>query len=142
PVGSSPVQRSGDQKPKGEELISLMDLFSNLSINHELKYDITANDDVTTGRVSTHSVTITGSLPLTENWRVSIGNLGYDFVKKGLSYTAVTFTRKLHCWNMNFSWYPNRDTYSFFIGVNSTNLSFLRYNYGQNNVDGLFNSFR
>lgn len=139
-AGSS--QRNSDRKPKGEELIGLMDLFDNLSVNHELKYDITANDEVREGRISTHSLTITGSLPLTDNWTVSIGNLGYDFVKKGLSYTAVTFTRKLHCWNMNFSWYPNRDTYSFFIGVNSTNLSFLRYNYGQNNVDGLFNALR
>ncbi len=144
-LNQAPTDQGSGAQSAGEtakQMISLMDLFNNISINHELKYDILAVDGVTESKVTTHSIAFTGSLPITDNWTVSIGNFGYDFVKKGLSYTAISFSRKLHCWNMNFSWYPNRDTYSFFIGVNSTNLSFLRYNYGQNNVDGLFNSFR
>ncbi|NNE27963.1 MAG: hypothetical protein HKN09_14050, partial [Saprospiraceae bacterium] len=143
PSGNQGPSRPGsDAKDKAKEMISFMELFDNISINHEMKYDITSTDGVTEGRMGTHSLSLAGTLPLTDNWSVRIGNLGYDFVRQGLTYPDVTFSRKLHCWNMNFSWNPTRETYSFFIGVSSTNLSFLRYNYGRNNVDGLFNNVR
>lgn len=142
PEGVPPqFQNQGDNQEEdssSKDLITLMDIFNGISINHELRYDMISRDGEVTSDLTTHSLAFSGIIPLTDNWTVSIGNLGYDFIKEGLSYTAISFSRKLHCWNMNFSWYPNRDTYSFFIGVNSSNLSFLKYNYGQNNVDGFF----
>ncbi len=121
---------------------SLLNLVEKLSLRHELRYQIVSNDGVKTSEVSSHTLALSGGFDLTDNWSINFGNLGYDFKNKGLSYTAVNFTRKLHCWNMSVSWYPNRgNTYSFFIGVNSSNLSFLKYNYGQNNTDGFFGGF-
>ena len=143
PTGNQgPPQPGRNSNNSAEKMISFMELFDNININHEILYTITSRDGITEGRMATHSLSFTGLLPLTDNWNVRIGNLGYDFAKNGLTYPDVTFTRKLHCWNMSFSWTPLRDSYSFFIGVSSSNLSFLRYNYGRNNVDGLFNNIR
>ena len=116
--------------------------FESFSINYNLVYEFRADNNKVISKMRTHAISMRGSLQLTENWSIGIGNVGYNFVRKKIEYTRVTFSRKLHCWNMNFSWTPNRNTYSFFIGVNSSNLSFLKYNYGQNNFDGLGSSFR
>ena len=121
---------------------SLLDLVEKLNLRHELRYQIVNNDGVIKSEISSHTLALSGGFDLTDNWSVNFGNLGYDFKNKGLSYTSVNFTRKLHCWNMSVSWFPNRgNTYSFFIGVNSNTLSFLKYNYGQNNTDGFFGAF-
>ncbi len=45
------------------------------------------------------------SFNLTENWKFSI-NGGYDFEQKKLTAPTVRISRDLHCWNMNFDWYP------------------------------------
>lgn len=135
---SGPKDNKTDQE-KG--LITFESILDKISIDHNFVYTFTGVDGVVERKLQTHSLGFSGSIPLTENWTVSIGNLSYDFVNKGLGYTRFTFTRKLHCWNMNFSWSPSRDTYSFSIGVNSNALNFLKYDYGQNNVDGLLNRF-
>jgi len=133
--------RPGEGQEEEKKQLSFRDILENISIDHNLLYSFTADDGEITSELRTHAISFTGRIPLTENWNINIGNLGYDFVNKGLSYTAITFSRKLHCWDMNFSWYPNRDTYSFSIGVSSNVLSFLKYNYGQNNIDGLIGRF-
>ena len=130
-------ERAAERTPN---LRSIWDFFNGTTLRHELRYDITQEDGRTTSELRSHTLTVNGSFDLTENWNVRIGNLGYDFKGRGLSYAAVTFTRKLHCWNMSVSWFPDRgNTYNFAIGVNSGTLSFLQYNYGQNNTDGFFN---
>ncbi len=126
------------KSPEKEDLIKLPSfgsLFDNVSIDHNLVYEIQGNDEQMDSRVSIHTLGVSGRFALTDNWSISVGNLSYDFVRKDLGYTSVSFTRKLHCWDMRFSWSPNRDTYTFFIGVSSSNLSFLKYNYGQNVFD-------
>ncbi len=128
------------QKQAGQrKLVSLYSLIEGISINHNVVFQITARDGVVTSELQTHSLDFRGNVPLSENWAISIGNIGYEFVKKRLTYPDISFVRQLHCWNMRFGWTPNRDTYSFFIGVSSSNLSFLKYNYGRNNIDGFFN---
>lgn len=121
---------------------SLAELFESFRIDHNIVYAMKADRDgkISSG-ITVNSVNLQGSLSLTDNWSVSVGNIGYDFVKQGITYPAITFSRKLHCWDMIFSWYPNRDTYNFSIGVSSNALSFLKYNYGQNNLDGLARRF-
>jgi len=104
-----------------------------------MRYEIRDNDGRKKSELTSHTLTFGGAFDLTDNWGIRIGNLGYDFKGKGLSYAAVSFSRKLHCWNMSISWYPDRgNTYQFAISVNSGTLSFLKYNYGQNNTDGFF----
>ena len=129
---------SRDEKPQR----AILDLLENINLRHELRYGIVNNDGKLESEITSHTLALSGSFDLTDNWSINFGNLGYDFRNRGLSYTAINFTRKLHCWNMSVSWFPNRgNTYSFFIGVNSSTLSFLKYNYGQNSTDGFFNAF-
>ena len=66
------------------------------------------------------------------NWSINVQRLSYDFKANSLVYPAFTLNRDLHCWRMTVSWYPSSSTYSFFVGVKSNTLSFLKYNYGQN----------
>jgi len=45
------------------------------------------------------------SFNLTEKWQISTSGQ-YDFVSKQHNIYSVNVTRDLHCWQMNFSWYP------------------------------------
>lgn len=117
------------KKPKP----SFFSLFENLSFMHDWKYTFKEDGAIDTSFTSIHSLGVRGSFPLTENWDISINNFSYDFVRGGLNYPSFTFSRKLHCWYMNFAWQPNRGSYNFFIGVSSNEFNFLKYNYGENN---------
>lgn len=144
PSRTNPLSRESqdrEREPIGNkkaQLPSLVEIFESFRIQYELKYDFASDNNKINSMLTTHSLSFQGSIPLTENWNLNVGNIGYDFIRNGISYPAFGFSRKLHCWNMQFSWYPTRDTYSFFIGVSSGSLNFIKYNYGQNNVDGFF----
>ncbi len=125
-------------KPKETKL---MDILGSLRVNHRIGYSMTTKNNTEMSIMRTHTIAVSGNMNITDNWNVGIGSLRYDFIANSFVYPFFTFSRKLHCWKMNFSWAPNRDAYSFFIGVNSSTLDFLKYNYGQNNV-GLGNNFR
>jgi hypothetical protein len=45
------------------------------------------------------------SFNLTENWRFTASG-GYDFVQKRVTSPSINIYRDLHCWEMNFQWYP------------------------------------
>ncbi|HMS66593.1 MAG TPA: putative LPS assembly protein LptD [Saprospiraceae bacterium] len=119
---------------------SFSNLFDNFRISHNLSVSIEPSR--TTGKdslqVNVHGIQFTGSIPLTENWNVQVGNFSYDLKAKKFVYPSFAFTRNLHCWNMSFAWYPSRDVYSFYIGVTSSALSFIKYDYGQRNPQVLF----
>lgn len=55
--------------------------------------------------VKSANVNFALSFNLTTQWKFSV-NGGYDFVQKKLSAPNVRISRDLHCWNMNFDWYP------------------------------------
>lgn len=119
---------------KEEDFLSI---FENFSINHN--FVLGWNTDFSTGRdtflLSVNSINVQGSIPLTKNWRINIGNFGYDFVQKDFSYPSIAFTRDLHCWEMGMSWQPTRGTYSFYIQVKPGTFDFLRLPYERNNAD-------
>ena len=73
---------------------------------------------------------------------MNIGNIAYDFKNKAFVYPYFSFARDLHCWQMNFTWAPANGVYSFFVGVKSSALSFLKYDYGQRNANTLFTGQR
>ncbi|MBK7636256.1 MAG: hypothetical protein IPJ13_19795 [Saprospiraceae bacterium] len=73
---------------------------------------------------------------------MNVGNIAYDFKSKSFVYPYFSFARDLHCWQMNFTWAPSNGVYSFFIGVKSSTLSFLKYDYGQRNANTLFTGRR
>ncbi|MCX6134757.1 MAG: putative LPS assembly protein LptD [Ignavibacteriales bacterium] len=45
------------------------------------------------------------SFNLTEKWKFTASGT-YDFVRKEFAAPSVTVYRDLHCWEMNFSWFP------------------------------------
>ena len=45
------------------------------------------------------------SFNLTEKWKFTGGGT-YDFVRREFAAPSVTVYRDLHCWEMNFSWFP------------------------------------
>ena len=130
------------QRPEKIEEVDFLSLFENFSVNHNIafRWDKTS-ENRDTFIVTTHALNVRGNIQLTENWGVNIGNFGYDFVRKGLSYPSVGFTRDLHCWELGMNWQPTRGTYSFYIRVKPGSLDFINIPYNRNNADA-FNAFR
>ncbi len=114
---------------------SIFDLLDNIAIRHEVVYAFTSDNNRVTSGLSTHSLSLTGRFDITDNWYVNVGNIGYDFVQRGPTFSVISFGRRLHCWDMNITWTPvgrANSSFTFSIGVASSNLGFLKYDYGQN----------
>lgn len=122
--------------------IALADWFENFQISHSLNFEYRKLYDRDTFYVSSNSISLGGSIPLTNNWSMNIGNIAYDFKNKSFVYPYFSFARDLHCWQMNFTWAPSNGVYSFFIGVKSSALEFLKYDYIQRNANTLFTGQR
>jgi hypothetical protein len=107
--------------------------------NIRLGYDFRINqryiDGVDSIYISTNSLSLSGTVNLTSQWKITVGRIGYDFVKQQLTYPDFQFYRSLHCWEMGTSWQPSRGTYSFFIRVRQAPLDFLKIPYGRGNYD-------
>jgi hypothetical protein len=130
---SNAIRGSANNNSTEEDLISL---FENFSINHNLVFDIRPDaTGLTRFRVSTNSLNVQGSIKLTPGWNVNVGNFGYDFQQKGLSFPSFGFSRDLHCWQMNFNWQPTRGTYMFNISVKPGTMEFLKIPFQRNNAD-------
>jgi len=128
---TNPKQAKGD----GE---SLGDWIDNFRFSHSLNFQIRRmNDGRDTSFIRSHSVRVSGKIQLTDNWNLSVNNISYDIVNKSFVYPQFSLSRDLHCWTMQFSWTPSREIYSFFIGVKSGSLNFLKYNYGERNANQL-----
>lgn len=140
-IASNEQPGQGTAVPK-EKLISLADWFENFYISHAYNFQVRNVNGVDTFIVTSHSINLNGSIPLTKNWNLNIGSIAYDFQRKELLYPYFVFSRDLHCWQMSFTWAPTNGVYSFFIGVKSTALSFLQYDYGQRNAQNLFSGRR
>ncbi len=134
--GEAPLEKMEYQHPK------LVDLIGKFTVDHNLVYSIDSENNQDSIFMSIHTLGIRGSIPITENWDINVGNIGYDFKDQSITYPFIGFTRKLHCWNMSFNWAPSAKYFGFFIGVNGGTLDFLKYNYGQNNVRTGVSSFR
>lgn len=121
---------------------SLGDWLDDFRFNHSFTYQIRRqNNGRDTSFVRTHSIKLSGRIQLTQNWNLSVTNISYDLVNKSFVYPQFSLGRDLHCWTMQFTWSPAIQVYGFFIGVKSSALSFLKYNYGQRN-SGRLTGFR
>jgi len=129
--------KGGKSKDK-EELGGIFDLLENFTINHVYQASIRRINEVDTFMVTAHSIQIRGRMQLSKNWDFSVGNIAYDIKNNSFVYPSLNFARDLHCWRMNFSWVPARGQYGFFIGAKSNQLSFLKGDYRQNNINQFF----
>ncbi len=116
---------------------SIIDLIETFTISHNMNYTIRReNDGTDTAFISRNIINLRGSLELTDNWNIAIGNIGYDFIQKRITYPDLGFFRKLHCWEMGMNWQPTRGTYSFYIRVSpSSPLGFIDLPWDLNNSD-------
>lgn len=117
---------------------SLFDLFSNFSVNHSIRFSLSAKQGGDTLEINNHYIEIRGALRLTPNWSIGFDRVGYNFKQNAITYPDLSFTRDLHCWQLSFSWQPVYGTYSLFIGVKPGSLDFLKVPYRRNNVDTFF----
>ncbi|MBT8219389.1 MAG: hypothetical protein KJP00_06180 [Bacteroidia bacterium] len=139
-VGGDPFS-PGDQG-LGQGVSRFSNWFDDFSIDHNIVFVSRVSGKEVTNEISTHTINARGSIQITDKWKITIGNIGYDFKRKGLSYPSFTFYRDLHCWEMGMNWYPQRNVYSFFIRVKPGTLGFINIPSSRNNVDGSFGRTR
>lgn len=133
---NKPPQKS---QPISEGLPSLTSLIENFAVSHNLRFSVNKTaEGKDTFTINTHTLGLRGNLKLTRNWSLNLGNISYNFRDKKFIYPSLSFQRDLHCWSMSFAWFPSNNIYNFHIGVKSSQLNFLKYDYGQNTF-GRFN---
>ncbi len=111
----------------------------NLRVNYTLAASRKYFSGVDSSYITQNNIRISGgTVNITTKWKLTIGGVGYDFVEKTFTYPDFQFYRDLHCWEMGFSWQPQRGTYSFYLRVKSpSQLDFLNVPYRRNNYDPL-----
>jgi hypothetical protein len=138
PTHSSTPENNNPRPNRGGP-VNVQDEFLNLLNNFIVSHDFYVTRVGRTGRdttlITTNSVNLVGSMRVTPNWSVTFGNIGYDFRAKKLTYPDIGLTRDLHCWQMTFSFQPDRNTYSFWIGVKPGTFDFLKYQKHRGNYD-------
>jgi lipopolysaccharide assembly outer membrane protein LptD (OstA) len=77
----------------------------NIPWNLTLSYTFSQNQSDPRQKIRSSSVNATLSFNLTEKWRFSTGG-SYDFVRNEFAAPNVNIYRDLHCWEMNFTWFP------------------------------------
>jgi hypothetical protein len=126
--------RQGSRRQAGQiDRDKFFDLFNGFSINHNFLMTRVGREGRDTTIIGTHTVNMTGSMSLTPKWRINVRNIGYDFRSKRITYPDIGFTRDLHCWQLSFSWQPERGTYSLQIGVKPGSLDFIKLPHQNNN---------
>ncbi len=121
-------RREGGSVQEQEDFLSL---FENFRIAHNITLQQQYNPK--SGRdtiiISSNSIYSSGDIKLSPNWSIGVGNFGYDFQSRRITYPDFYFTRDLHCWIMGLSWQPLYRTYNFFIKVKPGNLDFINIPY-------------
>ena len=130
--------------PQQNKETELFDWFTSFRISHDMRFQIREVNGVHEFQTQTHSISLQSSvIPLTDNWGFRINNISYNFKRKEFVVPQFTVTRDLHCWEMRFSWIPQLDTFSFFIGVKTSPFSqFIKYQTGRDVFGSGISSFR
>ena len=117
-----------DSEKTSENLRDVISLIENFSLSHVMNFEMNRNtkNNKDTIFMNTNNITLNGSIPLSNNWRLDFGSIGYDFGTKRPTYAALGIFRDLHCWDIGGSWYPTRGTFFFTLKVKSAPLDFLK----------------
>ncbi len=137
-------KKGNDTKTKNKTAANndkLFDILKDFRLNYNLNMTWKYNENnVDTFYISTHSIRLSGTIPITKNWRIRVNNLDYNLKDLKFEYPDFGFERDLHCWKMNFSWQPKGGSYTFFIGVKSSMLQFIKYQHGVDPIRANLNS--
>jgi hypothetical protein len=121
---------------QGEE--SLVDMVSEFRINHQFNINFDKNFGRPDTVIFNNTLSTSGVINLTKKWQFTVGNIGYDFAQKQLTYPDLGFRRDLHCWEMGVNWQPVRGTYGFYLRVKPGTLDFLKIPYNRTYGDAQF----
>ncbi len=128
--------KGGEQGQGQEQRSSSGQFISSLSFTYSLNIAKQFENGKDSLRITRNNIGLSRTtLNLTGKWRVDIGSIGYDFVRKQLTYPDLSLYRDLHCWESGFQWQPERRTFSFFLRVKPGTLDFLRIPYARNRFD-------
>lgn len=96
--------------------------------NLRLAYTMTYNNSARQSDITSHSIMFSGDVELSPKWIVGASS-GYDIRNTGFTYTTFNFQRDLDSWRMTFNWVPfsERSSWFFFIGIQSSILSDIKY---------------
>lgn len=119
-------------KKAGEE--SLADLLESFRLSHNFTLSRSNINGIDTTQYQ-NALYTSGNIPLSKKWRITVGNIGYDFISKSMTYPDFGFYRDLHCWEMGVNWQPTRGTFSFYLRVKPGTLDFLKIPYAKNYPD-------
>ena len=135
PKPSTPNNQNG----MNDDIGNPFSFLQNLTVNYSLAVSNKYFDGVDSTYLTQNNIRISGgTVNLSSKWKITIGGVGYDFVRKSFTYPDFRFQRDLHCWEMGMSWQPQRGTYSFYIRVKQpSQLDFLNLPYKRNNYDVL-----
>jgi len=120
------------------EQSALEELVNNITLGHTFDIQLLNTTRGDTVILSDHTLELIGRIPISQNWRIDVGRIGYDFVAERLTYPDVGFYRDLHCWEMGMNWQPLRGTYTFFLRVKPSSLDFLSVPWRKSNQDTFF----
>ena len=78
--------------------------------------------------ITTNSLMVSGNIDLAVKWKMGFSS-GYDFAKKGITFSQLRFERDLESWRMSFSIVPIGvySYWNFFIGIKSSILSDIKW---------------
>ncbi len=134
--GSNSNERESSDQKKEEQEDDLLSLFERFGIRHVFNLRLEPVEKGDSLFVRTHTISTSGNIDLTDKWSIRIGNIGYDFVNKRISYPDFGVVRSLHCWQMGLSTQPTQGTYQFYIRVSEgSSLSFLNVPWTKNIAD-------
>lgn len=117
-----------------------LSLFETFNLQHNIVLDLRPINGKDTLVIVTHTINTMGKIRITNKWEIGIGNIGYDFRAKSITYPAFDIIRDLHCWEMIFGWFPEIGAYTFMIKVKPSTLDFIKIPYRRNAV-GNFSGF-
>jgi hypothetical protein len=128
---------TGAKKKKKESPETFWQMFKGFYFNHNFALGTVRATATSTEKfgVVANAISTQGNVQLTKNWAIRVGNIGYDFKNKGLSYPDFGVTRILHCWQMSFNYQPQRGTYSFNLFASPGTFNFLKIPYHNNRFD-------
>jgi hypothetical protein len=134
----SAVKKTTKKSNKEANDETFVDLFKQFRINHIFSVSVDRNFGGRDTTLYQNSLYTSGNIKLSKKWTMTVGNIGYDFVQKQLTYPDFSFSRDLHCWEMGMSWQPVRGTYAFYLRVKPGTLDFIKVPYQQNIGDSQF----
>ncbi len=122
------IEGEGATEAAGDDAIfSLIDQFT-------IDYSLTQNYDsrrvAEPWATTANSVRIAArAIKISPKWTLNGITFSYDLLRKDFGYPSLSVGRDLHCWQMDFNWYPAANAFRFSIRVKPSSLGFLELPY-------------